>query len=69
MVTLGIEFLGEGQAVGGTEINAEGTSLAYFRPDKDRSLPCALFCTGVAHRALFQAKLDRVLSTFTAALK
>src|ERR1017187_329491 len=64
VIALGIEFFGEGQTIRRAEIDAEGTSLADFRPDEDRTLARALFVGGVTHRTLFQANLDRVLSTF-----
>ena len=69
MVPFGIEFLGEGQAVGRTEIDAEGTSFADLSSNEDRALTRALFGGGVAHKALFQANLVQVLSTFAAEIK
>ena len=69
VVTLGVEFLGKGQAVGWTKIDAERTSLAYFGPDKDCALTRALFGAGVAHGALSQTNRAVVFTTSTVAIK
>jgi hypothetical protein len=63
MVTLGIEFLGKGQAVGGAEIDAEGASLADFGPNEDRPFARTLYIAGVTHGTLFQANPDSIPTT------
>ena len=49
MVALGIEFLGKRQAMGRTEVDAEGTSLADFRSNENRPLSSPLNRGRIAH--------------------
>jgi hypothetical protein len=60
MVALGIEFVREGQAVGGTEIDAEGAAFADVRPHENPALAGTLVAGGIAHAGLMVADLAKI---------